>query len=78
MYIFHLPSRIIHATGALCTHIINKRTMPAVNAGSCEENVSYVLDCYGKQGGVPANAKRDIVGHGGAADLPRVRTSEPR
>ncbi len=59
-------------------HIFNKRTMTAVNAGSCEEKVSYVLDCHGKQGGVPGNAKRGIVGHGGAADPPRVRMSEPR
>jgi hypothetical protein len=27
---------------------------------------------------VPGNAKMDIVGHGGAADPLRVRTSEPR
>jgi hypothetical protein len=49
--------------------------MLAVNAGSGGENVSYVLGCYGKQGGVPGYAKRDILGHGGAADPPRARMS---
>jgi hypothetical protein len=62
-------------------HIFNKRTMPAVNAGSCGgKSQPNILGCYGRQRGwcVPGNVKKDIVGNGGVVDPPRVRMSVPR
>jgi hypothetical protein len=63
--------------------MFNKRTIPAVNAGSCRKTKKVsrprLPEYCEKQGRlVPGNEKRDIVGHGGAADPPRVRMSEPR
>jgi hypothetical protein len=63
--------------------MFNKRTIPAVNAGSCgrTKKVSRprLREYREKQGRlVPGNEKRDNVGHGGVADPPRVRMSEPR
>jgi len=63
--------------------MFNKRTTPAVKAGSCgkTEKLSqpHPREYREKQGRfVPGNEKRDIVGLGGVADRPRVRMSEPR
>lgn len=63
--------------------IFNKRTIPAVNAGSCgrTKKVSRprLREYHEKQGKlVPGNEKRGIVGHGGVVDPPRARMSEPR
>ena len=58
----------------LAPHILRRRTIPAVKAGSCGGRVSSELR---KQNVcVPGSAKKGIVGLGVAADPQHARTSE--
>jgi hypothetical protein len=60
----------------LCTTYIQQENDASSKHRKLQRKVSYVLDCYGKQKDMPGNAKRSIVGHGGAVDPPYVRMSE--